>query len=83
MPKITQLTFGAGMSRMKRQLAQARHATKYLGAEAVANNEGLSSYKKDIASRYGYKTWEEMPREIRRDAMVHYMEGRRAEKDSR
>lgn len=80
--KITQLEFGRGMARMKRQLAQARHAAKYFGAEAVANDEGLFSYKEDIASRYGYATWEDMPSPIRRDALVHYMKGRRAEKDS-
>jgi acyl-CoA-binding protein len=78
--KITQLEFGKGKPGIKRQLAQARHAASYFGAEAVANNDGLSSYKEDIAIRYGYKSWKELPGLIRRDAMEHYMAGRRAER---
>lgn len=79
--KVTasQLVFGVRQAGMKRQLAQARHAARYFGAEAVANAVGINSYKEDLALRYGYKNWEELPREIRRDATKHYMAGRRAE----
>ncbi len=54
--KITKLTFEPGEApAMQRQLKRARHATSYFGAEAVVNNDGLNSYKEDIANRYGYK----------------------------
>lgn len=80
--KVTRLVFvGKELPWMRRKLTQARHAASYFGAEAVANGDGLNSYKEDIANRYGYKDWDEMPREIRRDALDHYMSGRRAERE--
>lgn len=64
----------------KAQLAKARYAARYFGAEAVANDEGFNSFRDDIAIRYGYKAWSEMPSDLKSDALRHYTEGRRAEK---
>jgi hypothetical protein len=64
----------------KAALEKARHTARYFGAEAVANDEGFNSYRDDVASRYGYATWDELPRDLKRDAMQHYTEGRRIEK---
>lgn len=77
--KVTQLEFGPGQAAMRRKLEKARHAAKYFGAEAVANDESILSYQEDIALRYGYKAWKDMPRDIRKDALKCYMAGRRAE----
>ena len=63
-----------------KKLAAARHAAHYFGAEAVANDAGLNEYREDIANRYGYATWDEMPSDLRSDGMRHYTEGRAAER---
>lgn len=64
----------------KAKLEKARYAARYFGAEAVANDEGFDSYRDDIAIRYGYEAWSEMPSDLKSDALSHYNEGRRAEK---
>lgn len=64
----------------KALLAKARYAARYFGAEAVANDEGFNSFRDDIAARYGYPTWAELPSDLKSDGMRHYNEGRRAEK---
>ena len=64
----------------KTKLEKARYAARYFGAEAVANDDGFNSYRDDIASRYGYATWDAMPSDLKRDGLQHYTEGRRAEK---
>jgi hypothetical protein len=64
----------------KAKLEKARHTARYFGAEAVANDEGFNSYRDDVALRYGYETWSELPRDLKRDALAHYTEGRRIEK---
>lgn len=62
------------------RLARARRAARYFGAEAVANDEGFDSYRDDVANRYGYGAWAEMPGDLRSDALRHYTEGRRIER---
>jgi hypothetical protein len=60
---------------------QAKHAAFYFGAEAQANPEtGFHDYRDDIASRYGFGSWSEMPRDLRSEAIKLYHEGRAAEK---
>lgn len=64
----------------KKKLEHARHAARYFGSEAQANDEGINSFRDDMASRYGYKSWDEMPADLRSDATHEFLAGRRAEK---
>jgi len=64
----------------KTRLAKARYVARYFGAEAVANDESFNNFRDDIAIRYGYEAWSEMPSDLKRDALRHYTEGRQAEK---
>lgn len=65
----------------KAKLEKARYAARYFGAEAVANDANFNEYRDDIASKYGYETWELLPRDLKSDALKQYTEGRRVERE--
>lgn len=65
----------------KTVLEHGRSVARYFGAEAYANdNLGINEYKDDMAERYGYKRWDDMPSDLRSDATKHFLEGKRIEK---
>ncbi len=63
-----------------KKLKEARYKARYFGAEAVANDEGVSEYYEDLAIAYGYDDWADMPSDLRGDAHKHYIEGRQIER---
>ncbi len=65
--------------------ALASAAAKYWGSECEANpgTSLVGDYAYDIALKYGYKAWSDMPNPERTEALRAFAEGRKAEKACR
>jgi hypothetical protein len=60
---------------------KAKHAAHYWGAECQANPEtSFADYKDDMASKYGFAKWDEMPLELMQEASSEFNAGKAAER---
>lgn len=57
----------------------ARRAIRDYGAEAEANDAPFSDYHEDICLLFGRRTWAELPKAYRADALHEFRVGRHAE----
>lgn len=64
-------------------MSTPRESAFRFGAEAEANGENFDAYREDLAIRYGFKAWDDVPAKIQAEAQRAFLDGKRAERGSK